>query len=367
MTSPNPSSLARSHRLARGLSDEQLARLLAHSEHACEQCSQTGSVYLQHTEGSDPTTWMLCGEHHARPDASSLYLSDEYADYLREPLAEAYGEHLRLMHDDEPWGINRDEELAALRAIAERSDPLDTLMGDAPEQDGFHAALTPEEAIAPALASEAKREALLSEADEALASEPELERLRRLPTTDPLARAGRGPHIPEGWTLDEDGIARRPEGPSREDIASACEQLSRELSSPEMAAALERCDALLDAEDERLSAEAMARVPEGASVRKPGQRGAGLILRHAAFCGTVYVRWDVGSGLRLSWENPEDLELISRPLTPAEQASYDANVAEAQAHEAERMRELRSRLACPSCGRPHCPRVCPACGTERLS
>jgi hypothetical protein len=57
----------------------------------------------------------------------------------------------------------------------------------------------------------------------------------------------------------------------------------------------------------------------------------------------------------------------SRALTPAEQATYDANVAEAVAHEDARKAEIAARPDCPNCGRPQCPAVCPACGTERVA
>lgn len=168
------------------LTSEQLARLVQHSRHNCESCMAYGTVHEQHTAGADPTTWMLCASCHPNPTAANRWLDEGYADFLTEPQAPTYEAHVRLMHEGEPWG--------------------------------FYEEMTPEEAIAPALASEQRRQAMLDEAD---GSEPELERLRRLP------RQG------------------EPTGPSKADIAAACEQLSRDLSSPEMAAALARCDELL--------------------------------------------------------------------------------------------------------------------------
>lgn len=267
---------ASQHRLARGLDTAQLATLVQHSRRNCERCDEYGSVYEQHTQGADPTTWQLCSLCHPSANTLSLWLDEGYADFLTEPQAPTYEAHVRLMHEEGGhWG--------------------------------FYEEMTPEEAIAPALASEQRRQAMLDEAD---GSEPELERLRRLP------RQG------------------EPTGPSKADIAAACEQLSRELSSPQMAAALERCDGLLAEEDARLSAEALARVPEGTSVRKAGAPGAGLVLRHMPFAGQVYVRWDHASGMRLAWENPADLTPIHEP--------------------------------CPNCDAPLAGKTCRSCGLEQL-
>lgn len=208
---------ASTHRLARGLDAEQLATLVQHSRRNCERCDEYGSVYEQHTQGADPTTWQLCSLCHPSANTLSLWLDEGYADFLTEPLAATYEAHVRKLHEDDGWldgeswldGENPEDGLA---------DRLERSDGTLVEPWGFHAALSPEEAIAPALASEQRRQAMLDEAD---GSEPELERLRRLP------RQG------------------EPTGPSKADIAAACEQLSRELSSPEMAAALARCDELL--------------------------------------------------------------------------------------------------------------------------
>lgn len=96
-----PEALQHAHRSAhaRGLTDEQVASLLAHSIGECQQCGERAAMYLQSTAGFDPTIWHLCAAHHPNPSGSCIALDEGFAYFLKEPAGPTYALHNAAMHE----------------------------------------------------------------------------------------------------------------------------------------------------------------------------------------------------------------------------------------------------------------------------